>query len=76
MAAVDFNVKGMSCSGCARSIERRLSVTPGVRTVSVDMDAGTASVDYDENVTEPNSLEKIIESLGFDVVHSMGRQQE
>ena len=74
MATVQFNIKGMSCAGCARSIERRLSVTPGVRTSSVDLDAGTTDIDYDETVTDPGSLEKIIEALGFDVLHGMGSQ--
>ena len=75
MATATFNVKGMSCMGCARSIERRLGVTPGVQAASVDLDAATASVTYDETVTDTYSLEKIIESLGFDVVYSMGHQE-
>jgi len=75
MASVQMTVKGMSCSGCARGIERRLNATPGVQSASVDLDAGSASITYDETVTDAYSLEKVIESLGFDVVHSMGREE-
>jgi copper chaperone len=75
MADVQFNVKGMSCMGCARSIERRLNSTPGVQNVSVDLDAATASVTFDDTVTDTYSLEKVIEALGFDVVYSMGRRE-
>lgn len=74
MADVQFNVKGMSCMGCARSIERRLLSTPGVQAASVDLDAAIASVTFDDTVTNPSALEKVIESLGFDIVHSVGRQ--
>ncbi len=73
MASVSFNVHGMSCTGCAQSIERRLMATAGVQAVSVDYVAGTANIDYDENATNPNSLEKVIEMLGFDVLYGTGR---
>ncbi len=72
MTTVQFSVKGMSCSGCARSIERKLASTPGVQTATVDLDHALANVDFDEHVTDANSLEKVIESLGFDVLYSMG----
>ena len=73
MASVQFTVHGMSCSGCARSIERRLATTPGVQSSSVDLDSQLATITYDERETSPDTLEKVIESLGFDVLYSMGR---
>ena len=73
MTAVTFNVRGMSCTGCAQSIERRLLTTAGVQSASVDLSAGAAVVDYDENVTTTDSLEKVIESLGFDVLYNTGK---
>jgi len=75
MTSIRFNVRGMSCTGCAQSIERRLLTTTGVQSASVDLSAGEAVVDYDENVTNPNSLEKVIESLGFGVLYSTGKSK-
>jgi len=73
MTSIEMTVKGMSCMGCVNSITRRLNSTPGVTSVSVSLDSGIASITYDDNVTDAGSLEKVIESLGFDVVYSMGR---
>jgi copper chaperone CopZ len=75
MTSIELTVKGMSCMGCVNSIERRLAATPGVLTASVELETGVASVTFDENVTDAYSLEKVIESLGFDVVYSMGREK-
>lgn len=75
MADISFTIHGMSCAGCAQSIERRLASTPGVRAASVDLDAAAASITYDESITTADNLEKVIESLGFDVLHGMGRRE-
>lgn len=74
MTLVDFHVKGMSCAGCAQSIERRLRSTPGVQSADVDLANAVAHVTYDETAVSPDALEKTIEALGFDVVYGMGRQ--
>ncbi|MHB9133591.1 MAG: heavy-metal-associated domain-containing protein [Armatimonadota bacterium] len=73
MTTIEYQVQGMSCNGCAQSVERRLLSTVGVQSASVDFASGKATVTYDEAVTNPNSLEKVIEALGFDVVYSLGR---
>lgn len=67
MASVVFAVKGMSCSGCARSIERKLLATPGVQSAAVDLEAATANVTFDDAVTDAHALEKAVEGLGFEV---------
>ncbi|MHB9024796.1 MAG: heavy-metal-associated domain-containing protein [Armatimonadota bacterium] len=69
MVTTAFRVQGMSCQGCAQSISRRLLATAGVQDAEVDFASGTANVTFDETVTNADSLEKVIESLGFDVLH-------
>lgn len=75
MATIQFNVQGMSCAGCAQSIERKLMSTAGVESANVDLATATATIDFDDTVTNQNSLEKVIEGLGFDVLYSMGREK-
>lgn len=72
MTSVAFTVKGMSCSGCARSVERKLLATPGVQSAVVDLEAATATVTFDETATDRDALKKAVESLGFDVVGGEG----
>ena len=74
MATAIFNIHGMSCSGCANSIQRRLQSTPGVTSTDVNLAGGMATVEYDDALTNQNSLEKVIEDLGYDVVYGMGRE--
>ncbi len=70
MASVQFHIKGMSCAGCAQSIQRRLQLTPGVEISSVDLASASAAIEFDDRITDSDSLEKIIESLGFNIVDS------
>ncbi|HEY3376702.1 MAG TPA: heavy metal-associated domain-containing protein [Armatimonadota bacterium] len=69
MVTMAFRVQGMSCQGCAQSVVRRLQSTAGVQSAEVDLASATANVSFDENVTNADSLEKVIESLGFDVLY-------
>ena len=73
MTTVQYNVTGMSCTGCVRSVERALHAQPGVEVVAVDLGASTASVTYDETVTDADTFERIIGSLGFTVVSRAAR---
>jgi len=57
-----FEVGGMHCGSCAAGIEVFLSSTDGIKNVTVDYDAGKASVEYDK---EQTSSEKIVEDIGM-----------
>ena len=39
----DYHVSGMTCGHCASAVSAELSALPGVREVSVDLDAGAIS---------------------------------
>lgn len=68
MTSYQFKIQGMSCTGCAQSIQRKLLATPGVQSAVVDFPTAAATVTYDEQVTNVTALAKVIESLGYDVV--------
>jgi len=64
---VTLPVAGMTCGGCARSVEKKLTATPGVASASVDLEGGKATVQYDPSRTEVARLVEAIEQLGFEV---------
>jgi copper chaperone len=64
---VTLPVAGMTCGGCARSIEKKLTATPGVASAKVDLDGAQATVQYDPSRTEVTKLVAAIEQLGFQV---------
>ena len=51
-----LNVTGMTCGGCRDKVLHALEVTPGVRDVEVSLDAGLATVQFDEHCTSSEKL--------------------
>jgi len=60
-------VHGMTCGNCARSVERTLASTPGVTKVSVDLQGGRATVEYDTGLVTPSVLANAVRDLGYEV---------
>ena len=47
-ATINLNVTGMTCDHCVRSVTNAVNELPGVVRTTVDLDAGTATVEGDE----------------------------
>ncbi len=62
-----FPVLGMTCAGCAASVESMLSHTEGVRSAAVNFAANTVLVEYVKG-TSPESLQKALQSVGYDLI--------
>jgi copper chaperone CopZ len=57
----------MTCANCARSVERRLAATLGVTKAAVDLEAATATVEFDSDMATPETLANAVRSLGYEV---------
>lgn len=68
MKTVVFNVEGMTCGGCAKSITRVLTELSGVQGAQVSHSEGKAEVVFDERVVTEATLVEAIEDAGFDVI--------
>ena len=64
---VDLPVTGMTCAACARSIERKLSRTPGVERAAVNLATATATVEYEPGRAQVGDFIGAIEGLGYGV---------
>lgn len=62
---VTLRVKGMTCSGCATSVEKALKSTEGVESVKVSYERGKAVVKYDDQKVTVNKLREVVQSTGF-----------
>lgn len=60
-------VKGMTCGNCARSVERKLSSVPGVTKATVNLEAASASVEYDSTLVKPEAIANAVRQLGYEV---------
>ncbi|MGA1464823.1 MAG: heavy metal translocating P-type ATPase [Balneolaceae bacterium] len=62
-----FPVTGITCAGCAASVESALSKTEGVRSAEVNFASKTVQVEYDEVLT-PSTLQKAVQNAGYDLI--------
>ncbi|MNF17090.1 Copper chaperone CopZ [compost metagenome] len=57
----------MVCINCVNKVTSTLKGMKGVDAVSVDLEAGKASVSYDKKAVEPAKLVEIVSKLGYKV---------
>ncbi|HLY20580.1 MAG TPA: heavy metal-associated domain-containing protein [Bryobacteraceae bacterium] len=67
LETVKIPVHGMTCGNCARTVERKLSASPGVSSARVDLAGGTATVEFDADRTKLPDLVRAVEQLGYSV---------
>ncbi|MDA8352596.1 MAG: copper chaperone CopZ [Firmicutes bacterium] len=67
MATVTLKVEGMSCGHCKSAVEGALNKVKGVEQAQVDLEAGTATVKYDEQKTDLEKMKQAVEDQGYDV---------
>jgi periplasmic mercuric ion binding protein len=63
--SVTLRVKGMSCGGCANSLEKALKSTEGVQEARVSFERGKAVIKYDDQKVTVAKLRLVINSTGF-----------
>lgn len=63
-----YEIEGMTCKSCVKSIEAQVSDLPAVVKVTVSLTSKQASIFYDAAQVQAADIQVIIEGLGFDVV--------
>lgn len=63
-----FPVTGMTCAGCAVSVESMLKSATGVIDAGVNYANQTAWAEYNEKQTNALELQKIVRSIGYDIL--------
>jgi len=61
-----FNVEGMSCNHCVMAVKGAVEGLDGVSSVEVNLEQGTAKVEFSDAVIESDIVEAI-EEEGFKV---------
>src|SRR2546421_1732726 len=62
---ITLRVKGMTCGGCAASVEKALKSTDGVTDVRVSFEKGKAVVKYDDQKVTVAKLREVVNSTGM-----------
>ncbi len=70
-----FPVTGMTCAGCASSVESILNHTEGVVKASVNFADNSVWVEYDQSVT-PTALQNALRTVGYDLITNVKDPKE
>ena len=66
MKTARLNVTGMTCGHCKAAVENSLRSQSGVSNATVNLDAGSAEVEYDESRVVPEQLVAAVRDSGYE----------
>ncbi|TCD01649.1 heavy metal translocating P-type ATPase [Pedobacter psychroterrae] len=65
---ISIPVLGMTCAGCAVSVESMIGAQEGVKQAAVNYATQKVSVTYDQEATKPENFQKAVQSVGYDLI--------
>lgn len=57
-------IEGMHCNGCKKALENELKEDKNIKSVSVNLEEGSATLEVEEKV-KFKTLEKLVKKAGF-----------
>ncbi len=63
-----YQVEGMSCASCAKSVESMLSSLQGIKQANVNYANASVLVDFDENTVSPSEMVKAVNDIGYKLI--------
>ena len=64
MMKKEYNLEGIKCAGCAKTVEERFSSVPGVASVEVSLENKVATVEGDASV---DALQASLEGTKYSI---------
>jgi len=68
---LNFDIEGMTCSGCEAQVENEVNKLSGIISVSASYDNENATVTFDKSKTAKKDIEKAINSTGYQVINKV-----
>lgn len=62
-----LNVTGMSCEHCVKAVRSAVDSLPGLANVSVDLEGGKVSFDFDPALSSLETVRAAIVDAGYEV---------
>jgi len=66
---VNFNIQGMTCTGCEETIKYAVNELDGIVTVTPSYENESAEVKFDNTKTSKEKIEKAINATGYTVIN-------
>lgn len=67
VVTLDFDVEGMTCTGCETTVKNSLGRLDGVVDAEASFETGKAKVQYDKSLVTAEDMEEAIEQAGYKV---------
>ncbi len=64
---IKLPVEGMSCTGCAAGLQKKLMVVEGVTNASVNFALSQTEVDYESDKTNASIIREAVEQAGYQI---------
>ena len=68
MKTLEIKLNTLTCPSCVRKIENTLNKENGVESAKVYFNLSKVKTDFNEEVTSDETLVKIVQKLGFEVI--------
>lgn len=65
LQVASFGIANMTCATCPITVKKAMSAVHGVRTVKVDFESKTATVEFDSKVTNAATIAAASSNAGF-----------
>ena len=70
-----LRIQGMHCASCTMNVENFLIRLDGIFDVKADLTSQSAKIRYDSSKVDLDEIEKVIESLGFELLGVEGQSE-
>ena len=67
---IEFEVHGMSCTGCENNVIKAVSQLPGIFETTASFEESLASIQFDANLVNKDQISAAIAESGYDVIKS------
>ena len=67
LLTIDFEVHGMTCTGCEKAITSSIDKLEGIQAVTASHTDSSTVVSFDKTATGPDKIKEAIQSAGYEV---------
>ena len=68
-----YQIEGMSCSGCERTVSKVVGNLEGVKSSTADLATSSLSVEYDPSIVTVEAIKSAVERTGYKLVGELGK---
>jgi len=73
---ISLPVLGMTCAGCAASVQSMIAAQPGVNAAEVNYATQSVNVTYQPSLIRPEAFQKALQDVGYDLILDQENGQE